>query len=223
MKRLKMEQETQKRGTGSEVEIRRGAKLIGHMNHGGAKHINHQPCESNRARVMSLGYSVSHEQRMGQNQVSEEVGGRRCFQTDFNTRKIKEAYGQPGDGSSQWFNLAAIFEIEGNFMMRTVTEIRSSWRVRSFAISIEATTWPIAGDGTNTNSAFSIMNVCFLSRWRSLEDSLKKMAHLKMNLVARSFVRTIRSWFSKIWMAMVELEILWQLLIRIFFFKISII
>ena len=101
MKRLKMEQETQKRGTGSEVEIRREAKLIGHMNHGGAKHINHQPCESNRARVMSLGYSVSHEQRMGPNQVSEEVGGRRCFQTDFNTRKIKEAYGQPGDGSSQ--------------------------------------------------------------------------------------------------------------------------
>ena len=79
-------------------------------------------------------------------------------------------------------------------MTRTVMEIRSSRRVRSFAISMAATTWPIAGDGTNTSSVFSITNVCLFSEQidggrRGYFPWLCHVwkIHLKMNLVAKSY------------------------------------
>ncbi|KAI8009551.1 hypothetical protein LOK49_LG06G02100 [Camellia lanceoleosa] len=72
----------------------------------------------------------------------------------------------------------------GNFMMRTVIERRSSRPTRSFAISTVDARWPMPGDGMNTSCALLILIglFCFLKPEVTVPNLIKLGTGLVKNV-----------------------------------------
>ena len=88
-----MQQEAKKSSAGSEEEIGRHPKLIGHINHVGAEHINNEPCETNRVGASELVDGVSDDWDVSFEEFREEETRRRGTGADLYRRKCNETYG----------------------------------------------------------------------------------------------------------------------------------
>ena len=88
-----MQQEAKKSSAGREEEIGRHPKLIGHINHVGAEHINNEPSELNRVGASELVDSVSDEWDVSFEEFREEETKRGRSKADLYTRKCDELYG----------------------------------------------------------------------------------------------------------------------------------
>ena len=88
-----MQQEAKKSSAGSEEEIGRHPKLIGHINHVGAEHINNEPSEPNWVGASELVDSVSDEWYVSFDEFREEETRRGRSGADLYPRKCDEPYG----------------------------------------------------------------------------------------------------------------------------------
>ena len=87
MEELKMKQEAKKSSAGSEKEIGRHPKFIGHINNGAAEHIHNEPSEPNRVGASELVDGVSDEGCMSFDELSEEDTRRHRSGADLYRRK----------------------------------------------------------------------------------------------------------------------------------------